>query len=238
MNIIDICLILILIMFALVGFKKGIIKEGVAFTGIIVMFIIAFSLKGTIGNFLCKFLPFFQFGGNLKGVIAINILLYQLIAFLIIYSLLYSVYIFVLHLSGVLQKMLNLTIVLVIPSKIAGAIISFIKGYIIIFIIIMVLMIPLKDNELFNQSKLTRGIIEKTPIMSNMTSNITKSIIEVYELGDQLGKGELTTNEANLKTVDAMLKYKVVSPKVVEQLVVLDKLKGINGIENIINKYK
>ena len=102
----------------------------------------------------------------------------------------------------------------------------------------MVLMIPLKDNELFNQSKLTRGIIEKTPIMSNMTSNITKSIIEVYELGDQLGKGELTTNEANLKTVDAMLKYKVVSPKVVEQLVVLDKLKGINGIENIINKYK
>ena len=49
---------------------------------------------------------------------------------------------------------------------------------------------------------------------------------------------EITTNDANLKTVDIMLKYDLVTPKTVEQLVILDKLKGVKGIDAVIAKYK
>ena len=49
---------------------------------------------------------------------------------------------------------------------------------------------------------------------------------------------KITTNDANLKTVDIMLKYDLVTPKTVEQSVILDKLKGIKGIESVIEEYK
>lgn len=105
MNILDIVIALVLIMSAIIGFKRGAIKEVVSLVGIIIVFILAFSLKGVLGNVLCKWLPFFNFAGNLEGVTVLNILLYQLIAFLIIYSLLFSVYMIVVKISGIVQKL-------------------------------------------------------------------------------------------------------------------------------------
>ena len=61
---------------------------------------------------------------------------------------------------------------------------------------------------------------------------------DIYELVDEVTQKKITTNEANLKTVDIMLKYDLVTPKTVEQLVILDKLKGIKGINKVIDKYK
>ena len=61
-NILDVAIILILIMFAIIGFKRGAIKEIVSLVGIIAVFIVSFSLKGILGNILCKWLPFFDIG--------------------------------------------------------------------------------------------------------------------------------------------------------------------------------
>lgn len=237
MNVLDIGIILILIMSLIVGFKQGIVKEVVSLVGLIAIFIIAYIFKEELGNFLCKYLPFFTFTGSLKGLVSINILIYQLIAFLIIYSVLLSVYAIVLKLSGILQKLVNLTIVLLLPSKLGGAIIAALKGYITIFVVLLVLMIPLKDNALFTNSKLASAIIYKTPILSTCTENITKSINEIYTLADEVSHKEISTNEANLEIIDIMLKYKVVDKKTIEQLVILDKLTEVKKINSIIEKY-
>ena len=77
MNILDIVIVLILIMSAIIGFKRGAIKEIVSLVGIIIVFIVAFAFKGVLGNVLCKWLPFFNFAGNLEGVTVLNILLYR-----------------------------------------------------------------------------------------------------------------------------------------------------------------
>lgn len=238
MNIFDIAIILILIMFGLVGFKKGAIKEAVSLIGIVLVFFIAFSLKGYVGNFLCKYLPFFQFSGSLKGMVTINILIYQLIAFLIIYSILFSIYTIILKVSGIFQKLVNMTIILLLPSKIIGFLIALIEGYIITFIVLLVLLIPFKDNTLFNESNLVNKIVYESPIISKSTSNISNSIDEIYILTDEVANEKISTNDANLKILDVMLKYKVVTPKTVEQLVVLDKLKAVNGVSDVISKYK
>lgn len=238
MNILDIAIVLILLMFALIGFKKGAIKEVVSLVGIILVFIIAFSCKGIIGNLLCKWLPFFNFAGNLEGVVTLNILLYQMIAFLIIYSLLYSIYMIIVKISGIVQKIVHMTVILLLPSKIMGGLIALVEGYIIIFVVLLTLLIPLKNSDIFTQSKMANRIVYHTPLISKSSENVSKSINEVYDLGEKLSKKEISKNKANLETMDIMLKYKIVTPKTAEQLIVLDKLKDINGLEQVINKYK
>lgn len=238
MNIIDIAIILILIMFGIVGAKKGIIKQGVSLIGIIIVFILAFIFKEHLGNFLCKYLPFFSYGGSLKGVVSINILIYQLLAFLLIYSLLLSLYNIILKLSGGLQRILNMTIILIIPSKIGGFLLGLVEGLLYTYMILILIAIPLKDNALFTSSTLPNKIIYETPIVSKQTSNLTSTISEIYDLGADLATNKLTANEADIRIIDSMLKHKLVSPKTIDQLIVLDKLKDVNGIENVVNKYR
>ena len=237
-NILDIAIILILIMSAIVGFKRGAIKEIVSLVGIIIVFIVAFSLKGVLGNVLCKWLPFFNFAGNLEGVTVLNILLYQLIAFLIIYSLLFSVYMIVMKISGIVQKIIHMTVILWLPSKLIGAVVAFITGYVMVFVVLLALLIPLKDTDMFKESKFANYIVYDTPILAGSADNISRSINEVYTLGEELSKGDISKNEANLETMDILLKYKIVSPKTARQLIVLDKLDGISGLDRVIKRYE
>ncbi|MBQ2640057.1 MAG: CvpA family protein [Bacilli bacterium] len=238
MNIFDVAIILIILMFGVVGFKKGIIKETVSLVGLILVFVIAFLFKGYIGNILCKYLPFFNFTGKLKGLVTLNILMYQLIGFFLIYSILFFLYIVLLKMSSVIQKFINMTLVLWLPSKIGGLIVALIEGYIIMFVILLTLYIPLSGNAFFNESKVVNQIIYNTPILSNSSSNITKSIDDIYNLGTKIEKNEISTNEANLESLDIMLKHKIVSKKTVEQLIVLDKLKDVKDTDKVLGKYK
>lgn len=238
MNILDIIIVLILIMCAIVGFKRGAIKEIVSLVGIILVFVISFSLKGVLGNLLCKFLPFFNFAGSIEGLTVLNILLYQLIAFLIIYSLLYSVYMIVVKLSGVVQKLVHMTVVLWLPSKVIGAIVAALTGYIVTFAILLVLLIPLKDSSLFAESSIANYIIYESPVLSSSAEGISSSINEVYQLGEDVSHKRISVNEANLETMDILLKYDIISPEVARDLVRLDKLDDISGIDKVIRRYE
>lgn len=238
MNILDIAIALVLIMSAIIGFKRGAIKEVVSLVGIIIVFILAFLLKGVLGNVLCKWLPFFNFAGNLEGVTVLNILLYQLIAFLIIYSLLFSVYMIVVKISGIVQKIVHMTVILWLPSKVIGAVVAFITGYVMVFVVLLALLIPLKDTDIFKNSKFANYIVYDTPILASSSENISTSINEIYELGEDLSKGDISKNEANVKTMDILLKYKVVSAETARELVVLDKLDDISGLDKVIEKYE
>lgn len=238
MNIFDIGILVILIMFFIVGWKKGVIKETVSLVGLIVIFVVAFTFKEEIGNVLCKYLPFFTFEGNIKGLVSLNILIYQMIGFIIIYSVLYAVYQIILKISGIFQKIVNWTLILALPSKLAGAIIGLVEGYLIVFALLLVAIVPLKDHELIRESKLTNFVVYKTPIISNYTSNITDTVTDVYKLVDDLASEKLTINEANLEIIDTMIEYDIVSKKTVEQLVVLDKLKEVKGLDKVLDKHK
>ena len=237
-NILDVAIILILIMSAIVGFKRGAIKEIVSLVGIIIVFIVAFAFKGVLGNVLCKWLPFFNFAGNLEGVTVLNILLYQLIAFLIIYSLLFSVYMIVMKISGIVQKIVHMTVILWLPSKLIGAVVAFVTGYVMVFVVLLALLIPLKDTDIFRESRFANYIVYDTPILADSADNISSSINEVYTLGEELSKGDISKNDANLETMDILLKYKIVSPETARQLIVLDKLDGISGLDSVIKRYE
>ena len=237
MNIFDVGIILLLVLFLIVGFKNGVVKELVALVGIIAVFIIAYIGKTYLGNLLCFILPFFKFTGSLEGLTTINILIYQIISFMIIFSILLSVYIIVLKISKFLQKIVNFTLILWLPSKFLGSIVSLVKGYIVLFAVFLVLLIPLKNNQIYNESTLVNFILYKTPIISSTTSNFTNSIESIYKLADDIKNQKISINQANLETIDIMLKYKVTTKETIEKLIKLHKLDNIKNIEEVLNKY-
>ena len=88
MNIVDIIILILLGMGALIGFKRGFTRQLVSLVGIFVILVLSFMLKNPISVFLYNNLPFFNFGGIFKDITVINILFYEIIAFLVIYFVL------------------------------------------------------------------------------------------------------------------------------------------------------
>ncbi len=237
MNVLDIGVILILLMFMIVGFKQGVIRELLAFVGIVLIFYIAFMLRGIVANIFYLTLPFFDFQGSIEGMSAINLLLYQVIALMFIFCILLTVYEIILKVSKVLQKLVNMTIVLWLPSKFFGGVIGLIKGYIIIFIILLVLIIPFGKNDLYNSSMFAESIVYNTPVLSNSIGSITKTMKQISSLTDEVANKKINSNVANLKTIDLLLDHKLVKKDTIKELVRKGKLTNVDGYEKIINKY-
>lgn len=237
LNIFDVGIILLLIMFFIVGFKNGVIREQFALVGIILVFMLSFALKGIVGNFLCLILPFFKITGVIEGFSVINILIYQAIGFILVFGILLTIYEFILRISRFVQKLVNLTIILIIPSKILGGIVGIIKGWIVLFAVFIVLMIPLRNYSIFTDSTLINKILYNTPVLSDYTSSFTNSVEEIYDLGVKVSNKEISTNEANLETLDIMLKHNVVDKSTVEKLINQNKLDDVKNINSVLNKY-
>ena len=225
LNIFDIGIILVLISFIVVGFKKGVIKELVSLVGIILVFILSWNLKGFIGNFLCLNLPFIEFKGAISNISSLNIMLYQMIAFIVVFSLLLGIYSISLKISRIVQKFVNMTLVLWIPSKILGAVVSFVKGYLILFIIFVFLMIPLGNYSIFKESTFIDIILNKTPLVSKHTSSFTKPISEIIDLSKKVNNKKISSKEANKRATSIMINYDVVDKNTVEKLYKKNKLK-------------
>ena len=233
MNVIDIGILLLLLMFVVVGIKRGAIKEAVSLIATILVFVLSFSLKGFVGNILCVLLPFFE----LDGFVTLNILFYQLVAFFLVFLVMLGIYSASIRISKVLQKIVNSTIILWLPSKILGGVVSLLKGYVVLLIVFMILMIPFGNFQLFKESKGINYMLYKTPVLSGYIKGFIDPVHDVLTLSDKVTKKTITVNEANLQTLDIMLKYKVVDKNTIESLREVHKLGSIQDIDSIMNKY-
>ena len=175
----DVSIILILVMFFVVGFKRGVILELVSLIGIVLMFVVAYYLKNPVGNLFCYIFPFFHMSGGLDSL---NILLYQAIAFILIFALLLSIYVILLKVSKILQKIVNCTIVLVLPSKILGGLVSFIKGYILIYIVLILFMVSVEGVEVINNSMVGKRILYDSPVLADLTSDFINTTKEISKI--------------------------------------------------------
>ena len=234
-NIIDVIILFIIGFSALLGFKQGFIKSGVNFIGNILVIIASYSFKNYLANFLVTHLPFFDFGSYFKGISVLNILIYEAIAFLILFAIFKAILKIILHLSGIVENFLKATVVLGIPSKIFGLILGFLEGYIYTFIILFVLSLFSFSIELTQNSKFTAPILNYTPILTNFAKDTMNSINEIYSLKDKYKNIE-DKNEYNYEAMEILLKHKVVTIDTVEKLIEQNKL-NINSIDALISKY-
>ncbi|MEG0799128.1 MAG: CvpA family protein [Bacilli bacterium] len=234
MNIIDAVIIILFIVGVLGGIKRGAIRTTVSLVGTIGIFILSYYLKNPLANFFYEYLPFFSFGGYLKGIIVINILVYELIAFVSCFSILSIILNIILKLSGIIEKILNMTIILGAFSKIIGAVLGFLVAYVYIFIILFVLNQPFFNIKDLGNSKISSYMLNNTLVLSNVTSKATSTINEIVKLKDDYKN--LSTEEYNYMALEIMLKNKIVNTNNVKTLINKDKL-PIKNIDNLIEKY-
>lgn len=236
MNIIDIIIILLLLMGGVIGFKNGVIRQTVSFVGFFIVVILSYLLKDFVSAILYKFVPFFSFSGSLEGVTVLNILIYEVIAFLLVYVILMAIYHFIVRMTGIVETILKFTVILGIPSKLLGMVVGFIETYIMVFIGLYCLSLPVFQIPMMNESGVRNTILNHTPGLSNV---VRESLNVVDEFADLKEEYEDTTNknELNKETLDLFLKYNVIRYDSAKELVDNGKLK-IDGVESVLNKYK
>lgn len=237
MNIVDVVIVLLIALAGVVGLKRGVFKQLVMTVGLVIVFVLAFQLKNPLADFLSLTFPFFNFWGAFKGVVVLNIILYQLIAFLIILSLLLVVLNIVINITGLFEKILKFTIVLGIPSKILGFIVGIIEGYIIVFVALFFLNQPAVNVNIIQESSLMPKILNNTPGLTNIVRGMNDTIQDIYALKNKFPDGE-NPNQFNLETLDVMLKHKIVNVDSIDKLVEKGKLDSIAGINSVLNKYR
>ena len=215
MNILDALIIIFLILGIMAGLRRGFIKQIVLLVGLIAILIISFYLKNPVATFLYKHLPFFKFSGIFKGVSILNILIYEVIAFLLVFSVLYLVLRIILKITGLIESLLKATIILGFVSKILGGIVGLIEAYIFIFILLFITTQPFVNLSGVEDSVVASKILEYTPIMSSATRNTRKVIKEISDLSDTYKKD---SKEFNKKSIDLFIKYNIISEENVEYL--------------------
>ena len=237
MNIVDLIIIILILFGAVIGFKRGFTKSLVSAVGLIAIVIIAFLLKNPVSTVLYEHLPFFQFGGVIKGVTVLNIALYELLAFIIVLAILGIVLKILMMATSIFERILTLTIILGIPSKILGAIIGALEWFILVFIGLYVLNMPVVNVKEINNSTLAPKILNNTPILSGVIKDTNDVINEFASIKDRYTDKNVDTNEFNKETLDLFLKYNVVSVDSVDKLIKDNKLK-IDGIDEVLVKYR
>ena len=223
MNIIDIIIILLII--------SGLCLE---FT---LALVIAFLLKNPLSKLMYEHLPFFKFGGIFKGVSALNIILYEFIAFLVVLGIVLIIFRILMMATAIFERILNTTVILSLPSKFLGMIIGGIHYFILSFILLFVLSLPIfKLDDKLSESKLREPILTKTPVLSSVVDK-TINIIDEFNVLVKEYKEIDDANEFNLDTIDLFLKYNIVTVESIETLVEKDKLQ-IDRLESVLSKYR
>ena len=180
-GIVDVFIILFLALGGIVGFKSGAIKELTRFIGFFLVIIISFYLKDKLMVLMYENLPFFNFFGIIKGMDALNILLYQLISFLIIFTALMFILKVLIVITGLVEWLVKMTIFLSLPSKIIGLVIGVLEYYVYIFLILYILNMPILNLNFVNDSKFGNAILKNTPILSEMVDGTVKVYSDVWE---------------------------------------------------------
>ena len=176
MEIYDIIILAFLIICALIGFKNGFFKSLISFVGFILVVVLAYEFKNIVGDFFVLNLPFIEFKNILGGASTLNIIMYQAIAFLIMLIIFGLIYKIIVTITGIFEKVLKLTIILGIPSKLLGLVVGFLEGLVILYLVLFFLAQPFVNINIYDNSNYAQIILEKTPILSGYA----EKSLEVY----------------------------------------------------------
>ena len=223
LNILDVVIVLFILCAGVVGFKRGFFKEIVMTVGLLLVYIISFKLKDPIANWMSMNLPFFNFGGIFEGATALNIIVYQTIAFIIVFSIIMIIFRIVLSLTGALEKLLNFTIILGIPSKILGFIVGIIEGFILVYMFVFIISLPFFRIDVIEQSKYRKPILNSSPILSNIASSTNSAVNDIYKLGKDFSDNK-NTDYLNDEIINILLKYNIVTEEYINKLKAVDKI--------------
>lgn len=227
MNIADIAILIALALGAVMGFKSGVIKKTADFLGTFIIIILAFYLKNDLSVLMYENLPFFNFGGFIKGVEAINVLLYELIAFFIVFVALLFILKVVLLVTGIIEKILKATVILSIPSKLLGIVVGIIESYVYVFLVLVIFTLPIFKISYVRESKIGDFMLNNTPILSGVSEEMIDIYSNVYTIVTE--KDDKSNEELNEEILTFLIDKQVLTKETAKKLVNQNKI-HINDI--------
>lgn len=222
MNVADIIIVIALVLGAIGGFKAGVIKKTADFVGIFLVIILSFYLKNYLSVIMYENLPFINFGGFIKGIEAINILFYEVLAFIIVFSLLMLILKIVLMLTGLIEKILKATVILSIPSKILGIVVGAIEMYVYVFLVLVVITLPIINVPYVRDSKVSSFILNNTPILSSVSEEMVDTYNDIYKVVKD--KDSKSNEELNDEVIKLLLDKKVITKESLNKLIDRNKI--------------
>ena len=213
-NTLDILIILFVIFGGVIGFSRGFIKQSVMTAGLILVFVLSYILKNPISEYMYEHLPFFNVDMVVKNSTVFNILIYELLAFAITFSVLEVIFIVLIKISSVIEGLIKITQILVIPSKLLGTVFGLVEYYLIAFIILFVLSFPtfnLNNKDLFKNSTIRPIVLKNTIFVSKVTNNTLETFTDIDDLIKD--KDNMKVKEFDCKALGIMKKKKFISEK-------------------------
>ncbi len=218
MNFIDIGMFLIVLLFTLIGYKKGVIRTSVQLIGIVVIAFVSYMIKTPLANFLIDVLPFYNFGGVFNEIESISILFYHGLAFLFVFIMLYSLLNILLIFAGILDKILKATIILYLPNKILGGIVGFIEGVIISFILIFILVQIPNTTNYVTDSSYGYTLLNRTPVIRTVLATTTSTAESIAIAVDKYEDTE-DIDALQIEILNIMIEYRLITASEVQDLI-------------------
>ncbi len=218
-TVVDIILIVFIALGTYAGWRRGLIKSLVNLIGLVAVLIISYSLRVPVANFLIDKLPFLPF----NGLTSLSILIYNILAFVFIFIILYCVLNIILSITGFIDTLLKFTVIYILPSKIGGAIVGFLEAWVFAFLVVFVLSSFSITAHLIEGSKVTNILLTHTPVISNYVSDFSNSAKEIYKTINT----DITANNVkslNFDVLMTLVNYNIITPEKAKELVDTGKL--------------
>jgi len=237
MNILDVVFVLIILLFGVIGFKRGVFKQLVMSVGVFLICLIAWYLKTPIATALSLHMPFWNLS-NYPGMIPVlNILFYQTVGFCVVFGILMIILQVLINATSLFEKILKATVILAIPSKICGFIVGLIEGYVLVFIAAFFLSQPSMSVDFINQSSIRPWVLNNTVILSNSVGSTYDAMSDIYKLKEKYEATEEKDYESlSRDSVEVLAKYGIANSKYLQTLKDNGRL-NIKGVDSVIQKY-
>lgn len=233
-GIIDAIILLLILLGGIVGFKEGAIKKLTSVVGLVLVVVLSFMLKNKISFYFYENLPFLDLWGVFKGIQVLNVVFYEVLAFLIIASVLMLIYRILLGITGLIEKVLKATVILSIPSKLLGFVVGMIESYIWVYVVLFILTLPVINLKEVYTSKVANYIMTETPYLSKYTNKTVEVYSNLYEIIDK--RDNKSNEQINEEAMELMLNYDIITVESAEKLIKRNKVTVVN--DNFLDKYK
>ena len=236
MNFVDSVIILLIFVGYFLGKKRGFLPQLVSVVGFFLIVLGAFLLKNPVSQFLYEKLPFVNFMGVFKGVTILNIVFYEVLAFIIVLVIFYVIFRAILSVSKVFERILTSIPLLELPSKLLGGILGIVENYIVVFMMLYILTLPFFNFRIISDSVLRKIILSDTPVLSNLLNNTVDASDEIFALKDKYTES-FDAKEFNQEALDVLLEYNITTVENIDKLIELKKIKR-EDVESVLNKYR
>ena len=223
-TVVDIILVVALALGTYIGWRKGVLKSAISVLGLITIVIISYALKNPVAAFLIDRLPFFNYPG-LTGLTSINILVYHVVSFAVIFVILYCILNIILTLTGFIDTLLKFTGIWIVITKIGGAIIGFLETWILVYFILFMFLSIGPLSHYVTDSKVANFMTEHTLIFSKITTDARNAMTQIYKNIEEFTKDEnKTTEDLNLRILQIEILNGLVTKEKAQELMETGKI--------------